>query len=229
MANVTQQLINLTKRLFPTGRAFKANDGGTLDDIYRALNEEQEVAYNDVVGILDSILPDNPNFTAEDASDWERRLGIAASSTTSLDDRKAAISRKYAHPGNIPARQHHLYIEGQLQAAGFNVFVHENLTGEAPDTYVTTPVFTHGSTIAFHGSGVTSGGGLATFLVVNSIDPEIDATFNLGSDFRNVFFIGGQTLGTTADVPATRETEFRQLILNLKPTHLAAALIINYT
>lgn len=229
MLTIAEQLIRLTKSLLPTGRAFRAPYLGVLDRVYRALNDEQEVAYNDSRGILDSILPDNANFTADDASDWERRLGIAASSATSLVDRRAAIQRKYAHPGNILARQGPDYIEGQLQAAGFNVFVHENLTGESPGTYITTDVFTHGSISAFHGSGLTSGGGLATFLVVNSIDPAIDAAFDLGSDFRNLFFIGGQTLGDTADVPSVRETEFRQLILSLKPTHLAAALIINYT
>lgn len=228
MANIAQQLIRLTRSLFPTGRAFRAPLLGPLDNLYRAINQSMETAFNFTGSILDSILPDNPNFTAEDAADWERRLGIAASSTTSLEDRKAAIERKYAHPGNILARQGAPYIEGQLQAAGFNVFVHENLTGVSPETYVTGTANTFGGDNSFFGSGITFGSAQADFLVVNSVDREVDATFNLGSDFRNTFFIGGEVLGTNADVPLARETEFRQLILNLKPTHIAAVLIINY-
>ena len=72
------------------------------------------------------------------------------------------------------------------------------------------------------------GAGTADFFVVNSIESSVDQNFNLGSDFRNTFFIGGATLGDFANVPTNRETEFRQLILTLKPVHLAAALLINY-
>lgn len=229
MADISQQLLKITKSLFPTGRAFRARLNGVLDEIYAALGESEKTAYTDAVNVLDTILPDNPNFTADDASDWERRLGIVASSTTSLDDRKAAILRKYAHPGNILGRQHFLYIQGQLQAAGFNVFVHENLTGVDPTTFVSGQSFTFGGDTAFFGNGATFGSESALFLVVNSVDSQIDATFNLGTDFRNTFFIGGEVLGTDASVPSGRETEFRQLILNLKPTHLAAVLLITYT
>lgn len=228
MANLAQQLIDLTKRLYPTGRAFRMRIGSTFEQINLALNETEQEAYQAAINILFKILPDNNNFTAQDATDWERRLGIVASPTTSLEDRKSAIRRKYAHPGNIPARQHYLYIQGQLQAAGFNVFVHENITGTPPETYVTGTPNTFGGESSFFGSGITFGSATLDVLVVNSIDRAADATFALGSDFRNTFFIGGEILGNFADVPAARETEFRQLILNLKPTHLAAVLLINY-
>ena len=122
-----------------------------------------------------------------------------------------------------------VYIEGQLQAAGFNVFVHENLTGTDPASFFTGSGLSFAGDNAFFGSDARFGGGAQSFLVVNSLEPQTDQGFNLGSDFRNTFFIGGQTLGDFATVPQIRETEFRQLILTLKPVHLAAAILINYT
>lgn len=229
MANVAQQILDLTKRLYPTGRAWRISIGSTFEKVHLALRETEVEAYSAAIGILDKILPDNDNFTEDDAADWERRLGIVASSTTSLADRKAAILRKYAHPGNIAGRQNANYIEGQLQLAGFNVFVHENPTGIDPSTFIAGNPLSFGGDNSFFGDDVKFGAGVSGFLVVNSLESTVDQSFNLGSDFRNTFFIGGQTLGNFATVPAVRETEFRQLILTLKPAHLAAALLINYT
>lgn len=229
MANIPQQILNLTKRLYPTGRAWRLAISNTFEQLHLGLRDTEVEAYNAAIAILNKILADNVNFTTQDATDWERRLGISASSTTSLDDRKSAILRKYSHPGNVLGRSSAVYVEGQLQAAGFNVFVYENLAGTDPATFFTVTTTTLGDSDAFHATNTVLGGGVSDFLVVNSLDSSRDATFSLGSDFRNTFFIGGQTLGDFATVPQARETEFRQLILTVKPTHLAAALLINYT
>lgn len=230
MANIAQQILSLTKRLYPTGRAWRLFLGSRFEQVHLALRDTEVEAYTAGLEVLNKILPDNTNFTAQDASDWERRLGISASTQTSLEDRKAAILRKYSHPGNVLGRSSAVYLEGQLQAAGFNVFVHENPTGIDPSTFFTsTNSLNFAGENAFFGPEVRFGGGVGGFLVVNSLDPSIDQNFNLGSDFRNTFFIGGATLGDFANVPQAREIEFRQLILTLKPAHLAGALLINYT
>jgi hypothetical protein len=66
-------------------------------------------------------------------------------------------------------------------------------------------------------------------LIVNSLSQTQDDSFQIGNTFRFTFFIGGQTLGTWANVPTSRKTELRQLILKLKPAHTAGFLFINYT
>jgi len=127
MAALDTILLYLTKRLYPTGRAFKIPVDSNLEKIHKALIVSEQEAFEAATsGILDTILADNDNFTEDDAADWERRLAIRADTATSLADRKLAILRKYASPGDIPARQYFLYLEGQLQNAGFNVFVFEN-------------------------------------------------------------------------------------------------------
>ena len=128
----------LGKTLYPTGRAFKIPFGGVFDKLNSALSESEQRAFDDAVSILDSALPDNNNFTTGDATDWERRLGLITNPSVPLSDRKLAIIRKMRHPGNIPARQNFLYLQGQLQDAGFDVFVFENIFPTTPDGIIWT-------------------------------------------------------------------------------------------
>ena len=64
--------------------------------------------------------------------------------------------------------------------------------------------------------------------IINYIDKEDDATFDVGSNLRSTFFIAGATLATTANVLASREEEFRQLVLKIKPVQTVAFLNINF-
>lgn len=127
MYNTQEKLLRLTKQLVPTGRAWKMPEGGYHEALHIGLGISQAQAYDDALTILKSMLPDNDEFTEDDATDWERRLGITSSSLTYLEDRKDAILRKLAFPGINPAKGHYGYIESQLQDAGFNVYVYENL------------------------------------------------------------------------------------------------------
>jgi len=223
--NLTSTFPNLTKRLDPTGRAFRIPNDSTFEKVHKALIKSEEEAYMAAIGILDTILPDNDNFTEEDASNWERRLAIRSSNATSLVDRKLAIARKYATPGDIPARQHYLYLQGQLREVGFDVYVHENIPVQNPTDFIPS---TGGLQLGQFQLGQGGLGGSEINLVANFIDESKDSQFSLGSDFRATFFIGGQVKGDTADVPEERKDEFRQLILNVKPLHTIAVLLINY-
>jgi hypothetical protein len=223
----------LFRQLLPEGIAFKAPFGGWFDTLIRAMSIRFNIAYRDSLATLDAILPDNDNFLAEDATDWERRLGMIPS-TAPLADRKEAIRRKMNHPGTIPARQHYLYVQGQLQAAGFNVFVYENRFDDGMGGLETrTPQFLSGvgSQQNQHGQfqhGQRQHGGGWGDKVVNSLDVATDYNFNVGANLRSTFFIGGSPIGTFANIPANRRQEFRQLILKLKPTQTVAYLFINY-
>src|SRR6478736_6437530 len=116
----------LTQKLFPTGRAFKMPVGGYFDLLTDALTESEARAYADALSTLDSALPDNNNFTESDATSWETRLGLPTNISIPLADRKLAIMRKMNHPGTVKARENYRFMESQLQAAGFDVYVYEN-------------------------------------------------------------------------------------------------------
>ena len=228
-----QTILNLSKSLYPKGRAFRMPFNSILERLTQALAISEDEAYNRALDIFDAILPDNVNFTEEDAEKWERRLGLITNSLTSLADRKLALLRKINHPGTIVARQHFLYLQGQLQSAGFNVFVHENrfpdgfggfetktpneLIGISGDA-VHSPLIQHGQ--IQHGSGFSE-------KIANNIDAAIDALFNIGNNFRSTFFIGGVAPGDFATIPGSREKEFRQLVLRIKPVQTIAFLFLD--
>jgi uncharacterized protein YmfQ (DUF2313 family) len=126
MGVILDKIIRLTKQLYPKGRAFKIFENSWFYRLHKGLAASEERVYNEAVGVLNSILPDNPNFTAQNATDWERRLGLINGTGVDLEDRKAAIRRKMNHPGNVKPRENWRFLESQLQLAGFNVWVHEN-------------------------------------------------------------------------------------------------------
>lgn len=230
------KIVQLTKQLFPTGRAFKIPNDGVLDNLNKALGAIGSNTYADAVGILDALLPDNNNFTTDDATDWERRLGLISNPLVPLADRKMAIRRKMSSPGLNPAKGHYLYIQSQLQAAGFNVFVYENRFVSYPDGFETkTPLEVSLDPNIFqsveHGDfqhGDAQHGGIYNNKIVNNIDEAKDLIFNEGTNFRRTFFIGGDPIGSFATVDINRKAEFRQLILKLKPLNTLGYLFIQY-
>lgn len=126
MSVILDKIMKLTKQLYPKGRAFKIPEDGWYYRLHKGLAASEERVYNEALGVLDSILPDNDNFTTQNASDWERRLGLIDGTGVPLADRKAAIRRKMNHPGNIKPRQNWMFTQYQLQLAGFDVWIHEN-------------------------------------------------------------------------------------------------------
>lgn len=235
--SVLTKIKTLTNQLFPTGRAFWIKAGGDKEKLLNALAESEARAYADAMSLFDSILPDNNNFTEDDAAMWEKRLGLITNPLVSLEDRKDAIRRKMNHPGTIRARQNWRYLEGQLQAAGFDVYVHENRFSDGLGGYVTkTPTvfsllpypiryFMHSS---FLQHGQVQHGGTYGNKVVNNIEESLDNAFSTGSNLRSTFFVGGQTPGSWATVDAQRKDEFRQLILKIKPVQTVGFLLINF-
>jgi hypothetical protein len=247
------RFLQLTKQLYPRGRAWKLFNNSWFERLHKGLAVSESRAYGDAVAILNSILPDNDNFTAEDATDWERRLGLINNPLVDLADRKLAIIRKMNHPGTIKARQHYLYIQGQLQAAGFDVYVYENFGELLPADFIVIPEiasldeanldeFNLGDTTTVYpelfGFANLDEFNLGEFnldeevylnKIVNNIPTQADSFFDIGQTSRATFFIGGFPQGTFANVPLVRRDEFRKLILTLKPVQNVGYLLINYT
>lgn len=228
-----KKILRLTKRNYPKGRAFNLASDSNILKTHSALGNSEVAAINSATEILFSILPDNENFTTEDATRWEQRLGLITNPAVSLVDRKLAIIRKMNHPGDIPARQSGGYLENQLRASGFDVYVHANTLGQAPadifspdciGIWETSENCEHGE--IEHGQVMT--GSIWQNTVANFIDEQKDEYFNVGGFLFYIFYIGGENLGDFASVPSARKNEFRQLILKLKPAHTVGMLFINY-
>lgn len=232
---VFDKIISLTRQLYPTGRAFKMPVDGYLEALHKGLGQSESRAWADAVSIFDNILPDNDNFTEQDATDWENRLGLITAEGVSLADRKLAIKRKINFPGAQPARQHYLFLQNQLQAAGFNVYVFENRFSDGMGGYTTQAPLDItagvGSVGAQHGDfqhGDFQHGAYYNNIIANHIDEDIDIAFNVGLNLRSTFFIGDNPLGSFIIIDAKRKDEFRQLILKLKPAQTVGFLFVNY-
>lgn len=226
----------LTAQLYPRGRAFRIPRNGVKEELIHSMSQSEKRAYEDALSILNVILPDNMNFTADDATRWEERLGLITNDSVSLEDRKAVIIRKMNHPGKIPARQNWLYLEQQLQAAGFDVYVYENNFGGvtlSPTDIIgsgLSGISIHG--LSAHGEGVhgnVNTGSVYQNCVANYINEILDYWFDVGDNLRNTFYISGPYIDTFADVPLERKEEFRQLILRIKPVQTIAFLFVNFT
>lgn len=224
---ILDKIVQLGKMLYPSGRAFGLFDGSVLSEFNQALAEKEAEVYQDALSTLDSALPDNENFTEEDAADWERRLGLITNDLVSLEDRKLAIARKMNFPGNVNARQAASWIQYQLRLAGFDVYVHENFAGDNPEDLFPGTFFEdleHGT----FDHGEFEHGGLSNAICVNSIYAEDDYYFDWGSNLKCSFFVSGENIGDIATVDADREQEFRQIILKTKPVQTFAFLMVNY-
>lgn len=227
----------LTKQLYPTGRAFRMHDDGYLETMHQGLLVEEEKAYTDALAIFNSLLPDNNSFTTDDATDWERRLGMISNPLVSLTSRKAAILRKLRAPYTNKGRGHYLNLERELQAAGFTgVYVHENIFNYYPYTTTTkNPALLNPNILSQqqHGNppqhGTPQHGNYLNNICANHIDEARDFIFDIGQNLRCTFFVGANPVGTYASVPLTRKNEFRQLILKIKPVQNVGILFINYT
>jgi uncharacterized protein YmfQ (DUF2313 family) len=219
-------IVKLKKQLLPTGRAYKVPSGGNFEKLLLALGEEEKEAFNKAIGLLNIIIPDNEDFTAEDASYWERVLGIAGSSDDSLSNRKAAIYRKMQFPGGAKGRQHKNYLEGQLKIANFNVKVYEY--ADIKDKFFGT---VHSLDLP-HAADVHHGGfNIPEFtgIIANYIDEdnEVDVPLTV-ENLRNVFWIAGETFDQFVTIPPYRLQEFRHIVLTIKPLHTIAFLrVIN--
>ncbi len=267
MPNPLTSIINNVKIMYPNGRAWWLPSGGDVPYIkedasgdyitedgassyiteygtngiflglHEALGATEAQAYEDALSFLDALLPDNDNFTMDDAIAWYRRLGLYNSGNVSLADMKLAIAQKYYGRSANRYRQNYLYIQDQLQAAGFNVYVYENRFDNGSGGYMTKTVsdilsatypkayygFTRYGQVGYGYVGVPT-----ITKCVNYIEESKDATFNIGSNWRSTFFVASDPITTFADVPESRKNEFRQLLISLKPAQTVGFLFINY-
>lgn len=218
-------ILKLKKQLLPTGRAFVVPQDGNFEKLLLGLAGQEAAIYNVALDLLNSVIPDNDNFTVEDAAYWEKALSVSSSESDSLTNRKAAIYRKMQFPGGAKGRQHKNYLEGQLRAANFNVTIYEY--GDIKNYFagVKHSLKTLHKYFTRHGGWMipTYTGIIANYLD-ESLETEIPATLD---NLKNVFWIAGSTFDEFVSIPPYRIEEFRHIILTIKPLHTVAFLRIS--
>lgn len=235
--NTPVDFFKMVALLYPTGRAWNLPERGFFAKLHTAINLSLLQMALDAAALWDSTFPDNTNFDAADCTLWEYRLGIDYNPSLSTAQRRTNIYNAIAFPQNIKARQHYLYIQDQLNMAGFDIKIYENIFFDGGgNLYQKTPqeiIGAVGNTTQLRdidpqtqlGSQTQLGG--ASYSVV--ANQERTERFNLGGILWPTFFIAGATISTLANVSQYRQTEFRRMILKLKPAHEVAFLLVNFT
>lgn len=234
-SSTVNDLMKLVIDLYPTGRVWNLPENTDYAGLHQALNLSFLRLINTAYALIDSRFPDNTNFDEADATFWEYKFGIETNTDLTIEQRRANLLRKWSYRSNVAARQSLLYIQSQLQSVGFNVFLYSNgFVDGMGNKYYKTPADILGvmPNATEHGGGTQHGGntehgGGNYDVIANSNEAE---SFNVGGPENQwaTFFIAGPTIDTFASIPKTREKEFRELVLHLKPAHLVAYIFINY-
>ena len=251
MSYISDNILSLFKQLHPKGRAWNIPPATNIESFQKAFGGDgtnqtgtAERAWNDMVSLKNSLLPDSANFTDgtvspmdNDCDDWERRLymirwGITSSITPTRLQRMAAIATKMGYPGTDQPRQSAGYLQAMLQAYGFNVYVYENLSNLSPAEILGEPAGPSVFGAVISGEEVYGGTWAEEDITViaNSVNPAIDALFDIpAGNYHGIFIIAGATITTFANVAAIQQTQFRQIVLQLKPAHMAGFTFIHFT
>jgi hypothetical protein len=215
-------------------RALSVISGGIMYRLYRAIGQVYQDMYNTANDIKYVQLPDNDYFTIDDANEWYVRLGLYNSGLLTLPQMKSAILQKLSFSNELLRNQNYLFIQEQLNLAGFTVYINENRDWNGtqyvshPTTYYDASAPSEPAVYGGFNMGMANYGGVGMDKVVNYIESDKDRPFIIGNNWSHTFFIGGVNIGDYADVPASREIELRQLILKLKRADMVAILFINY-
>ena len=119
------------QKLLPKGRAFRLPFENDLYKFHQAQAKEPERICDFYVDVRDSGLP--PNVPSDALDDWETFLGLLANSNLTDAERNERALGKLTAVGG----QGLDYIQDQLQAAGFPIFVYENNPAAGAREYIT--------------------------------------------------------------------------------------------
>ena len=229
-------LLDLSSDLYPTGRAWDLSDGSDLNLLHQAFNLSFERLKADSDSLINFLLPDNNEFSVEDARYWENKYGLISNENLSLSLRKEILLRKISFPGRFKTRQNILYINEQLEVYGFDVKAYENkffdVNGNiyyksASDVFLSSLAQVQHGDETQHGEGTQHGSGNFD-LIANSY---FDENYSIGGDenlWATFFIASKSSLEEQGYISSSRKREFRELILKLKPAHLVAFTFINY-
>lgn len=214
-------LLKLVKQLHPTGRAWNLQNESDFESFYIANNVQLERFVNDSADLLNSILPDNSNFTESDCFDWEVRLGLITNTSLSLEVRKEAIIRKMNYPGNQLARQNYRFLEYSLQKAGFDLYIYEN----------TSLILPNANIINRYGQkryGQIRYGKRIGNVCIEYLDEILDQGHDVSNSLKESFFVSSIDVNVNATVPISRKLELRELIIKIKPLNTVGFLNIDF-
>lgn len=221
------------QHLLPTGAAWRITIQKTLRKFFEGLTGAPADAREFIDGVYEQLAPE----TTDELAEWERQFGLDGTGDEAT--RRTALSAAWQATGGQSPR----YLQDILQAAGFDVYVHEWWSAGPPIWVARDPrdyadpalvgEVQCGEVVAQCGEDLAECSDLlaadADYLVNDDLSRR--APPPLPSDperWQHFFYVGGETFPDTATVPSERRAEFRRMLLKYKPTHLWIVLRIEY-
>ncbi len=221
------------QHLLPTSEAFKLTAEKYLTKFFFGTSGVGD----DAKDFIDNVYLDLFPSTTRELREWEQMYGL--SSDTDDATRRKLLAAEWQSTGG----QSVSYIQGVLQTAGYDVWVHEwwSSTGpyvaRDPRDYTEEPLI--GSYQCADDDEVTCGDIEAqcdSFLINDpgyfanlNLNPLSPAPISNDEDLWPYFlYFGGKVFPEPADVPASAKQDLRRLIQKLKPSQHWAVLIANY-
>lgn len=232
----------ILRNLLPTGLAWRMVADKTLTLFIDGLGVLETAA----VAFVNAVYLDLFPSTTRQLDAWEAQFNLPNIGISDADRRIRLAGAWAAVGGQSPA-----YIQGSLQAAGFDVWVHEawvpgtepvhgvggTPTYRNPLTYLqqtypgVSPGVNCGEALALCGEPTAVAGDRNDPLGYPLVNKVPESAYVVPSDpayWPFFLYIGGETFGDLASVDPIRKDEFEALCLQLCPAHLWLGMLVGY-
>ncbi len=226
-------LADTLRLLLPRAHAWRAAFGTKLRRYLDGLAGEGDA----VRTFADEVLEDLYPSTTRHIELWERQFGLP--STGSMSVRRQRVAAEWAATGG----QSPDYLQGVVQAAGFDLYVHEwwssgpgPYVARDPRDYTTQPLIGTvqcGEALAQCGEPdalcnaflANEPGYIVNLALTSAAPPPVPAE---PASWRYFVYWGGETFGDVAEVDETRRAELERLLRKINPAHAWIVTLIDY-
>lgn len=226
--------LRMLQHLLPNGLAWRTTVAKKLRSFFVGLSATLQNARDFIDLVFADLFPD----TTRELAEWEAQFAL----DTQVDDadRRSALAGAWQAQGGQSPR----YLQDTMQAAGFDVYIHEFWSGanvaprtvRDPRTYTDLPLIGQtqcgddgaecGEADAFCSRFLVNNPG---YLVNNTLTGEAPPPVPDDPNTWPYFlYWGGPVFPNPAVIPATRRAEFEKLLLKICPAHLWLVTLITY-
>lgn len=233
--------LRIFQHLLPRAKAWLITTDKYLRQFFEGLTGIGEDIKEHVDLIYLDLLPQHTRALDE----WEDQFNLPDTGLTT-QERRDRLDATWAALGGQSIK----YIQDTLQANGFTVYIHEwfdpatipavnvkscvtprdptllsNLEMLANKITTANPTYLAcaGEALMEAGEATALAGNYSSIVFSDKVYAIPPTT-----GWPYIFYVGGATYGTSANVDANREDEFKALIMKLKPAQQWAGLMINY-
>lgn len=220
------------QQLLPDAAAWRLTAQKRLRSLFEGLAGGPQAARVFIDYVSDDLYPE----TTRELAAWESQFALRGNGSDT--DRRNALAAAWQATGGQSPR----YLQDTLQAAGFDVFIHEwwssgpPYVARDPNSYTTQPLIGTvqcGEALAQCGEeSALCNDFLANepgYIVNLTLQPKAPPPVPSSTLTWPYFvYVGGETFGTTATIPEGRRAEFEEKLLELFPAQLWIVTLVEY-